>query len=233
MSMYGKTLWDFDAYWWQCSEYIPLIALLALIGLAILVAVITLIVCCNRVNFKHWLLERRQLSIVKKETEQEDATERTPVFPTGQRRDSLPKGKTDAYIIYNYTEENVLRWINQYVQNKLFEHPVKITLQFAAGPTFKPFWQQVKEHGFDVNHFLVIVTDDLLDNHWKEMSEKSGFENLSKIVLVLMGKKKRDLPKDLIRLSCPCLEWPQNTYFTTLQREREQFWKQLRLALKD
>jgi hypothetical protein len=57
-----------------------------------------------------------------------------------------------------------------------------ITIQFAAGPTFKPFWQQIKEHGFDVNHFLVIdiVTDDLLDNHWKDMSEKSGFQICSR-----------------------------------------------------
>jgi hypothetical protein len=109
---------------------------------------------------------------------------------------------------------------------------MKITQQFPAGPEVHPLWKQVKEFSFQVNAFLVLVSDEFLKNHWPEMAEKSGIENIQKCVFVLFGKKKSELPKEMKRLRCPLIEWPETgTRFTTLGRERDQFWKELRLAL--
>ncbi|XP_064638657.1 uncharacterized protein LOC135494532 [Lineus longissimus] len=237
VSMYGTKVVDYSPYWWQCSQYIPLIALVAVIAFAVLLALVTLVVYCNRVNFKHWLLERRAAAKAEKEAEQESAaTERSALVPPNRLCgiNSLPKGMTGAYILYNMDEVDVKRWVDQHIEEKLYRHPMKITLQWAAGPGFMPLWKQVKDYGFGVRHFLVVITEELLRHHWQQMSENGGVENLSKFVLVLWGKKKEDLPADLRRLRCPCIEWPMTEpKFSSLQREREQFWKRVRLALKD
>ncbi|XP_064635243.1 leucine-rich repeat-containing protein 15-like [Lineus longissimus] len=232
VSMYGKRVRDYNPYWWQCSPYVPLIALVAIIGLVVLVCSVAMILYCNRVNIQHWLLERRLTPRADEEAEAA-ATERSRLVPSGLCGiSSLPRGRTEAYILYNMNEQDVKRWVDQYIEEKLYGHPLRVTLQWAAGPDYIPLWKQVKEYGFGVIHFVVIVTEDLLKNHWPEMSANSGVENLSKFVLVLMGMKKKDLPKELLRMHCPCLEWPE-TKRTSVQRERQQFWKRLRLVLKD
>ncbi|XP_064645662.1 chondroadherin-like protein [Lineus longissimus] len=235
--MYGTRVVDYAPYWWQCSRYMPLIALVAVVGLAALLALITLVISCHRVDFKHWLLERRAAAKAEVDAEQQAATaDRTTLVPAGRLCgiSSLPKGMTSAYILYNMNEEDVKRWVDRHIEEKLYNHPMKITLQWSAGPDYIPLWKQVKEYGFGVRHFLVLVTEGFLQHHWPLMSENGGVENLSKFVLVLWGVKKKELPKDLLRLRCPCIEWPVLApKWTTLQREREQFWKRVRLALKD
>jgi hypothetical protein len=221
ITMYGKQVLSYYAFWWQCSLYIPLIALVAIIGLAVLMASFGLMIYCNRVNIRHWRLERQA----------HEGRGRTSDITTERRGG---KGKTGAYIIYDMSEEQVLGWANGYLEEHLQQHPIRVSLQWPAGPDFIPLWKQVKEHGFGVKHFLVIITDNILEHHWPDMSEKSGYDNLMKFVLVLMGKRKSDLPKELINLGCPCLEWPETkTCCSTLRRKREQFWKRLRLVLKD
>ena len=85
-----------------------------------------------------------------------------------------------------------------------------------------------KEYAQGVRDF-----EDFLKNHWPEIAEKSGYENLTKFVLVLMGTKKKDLPKSLKRLGCPTFEWPETrSCCQTLGRRRTFFWKQVRVALK-
>jgi hypothetical protein len=212
----------------------PLIALVAIIGLVGLLALLVLVIYINRVNFKHWLLERQVATKSEEEAAEQLVNECSALVPRGPWMNSLPKGLTEAYILYNMYEQDVLSWVNKHIQVKLYEHPMKITLQWSAGPDYIPLWKQVKEYGFGVKHFVVIVTLDILKNHWPEMSKKGGVENLSKFVLVLMGTKKKDLPKDLLRLRCPCLEWPEaKPKLTSLQRQRAQFWKHLRVILKD
>jgi hypothetical protein len=171
---------------------------------------------------------------VKEEKDRQRAINERSRLISGPWMNSLPKGKTGAYVLYDMYDQDVLNWVNKHIEDKLCNHPIRVTLQWAAGPDHIQLWKQVKEHGFDVRHFLVIATDDVLKNHWPEMSEKSGLENLAKFVVVLMGMKKKDLPKDLVRLGCPILEWPETeTHLASLQRQRDQFWKRLRLALKD
>ena len=162
----------------------------------------------------------------------QEPSERTPILNPALYRNSLRQGKTGAFIIHNIYDKPLLDWVNKYVESQLSNHPMKISLQFPAGPEVIPLWKQVKEFSFQVNAFLVLVSDEFLTNHWPEMAENSGIENIMKCVFVIFGKKKSELPKEMERLKCTRLVWPETgTRFTTLERERDQFWKQLRLAL--
>ncbi|XP_064647864.1 carboxypeptidase N subunit 2-like [Lineus longissimus] len=232
--MYGTLVMDYDPYWWQCSQYMPLVALISTVGFLLIVTLVILIVYCNRINLKHWLLERRVASMPNdEEQDAEQPTESGPLLNPALCRNSLRQGKTGAYIIHDIYERYLLEWVNKYLEDQLFNHPMKITLQFPAGPEVIPLWKQVKDFSSQVNAFLVLVNDQFLANHWPEMAEKSGVENIMKCVFVLHGKKTSELPKEMKRLQCPCFRWPETgTRFTTLERERDQFWKQVRLAVK-
>ncbi|XP_064631271.1 toll-like receptor 4 [Lineus longissimus] len=225
---FGQRVVDYDAYWWQCSQYVPLIALLFIIALAMIMAIVALIVYCNWVNIKYWWLERRVSSGEEgsQVNDEQHALLRVDA-------DTQISGKTGAYIIYNMEEQHIMQWANQHLEEMLQNHKMKISLQWPAGPRFIPLWKQIKDHGFDVKHYLVIVTDDFIENQWPEIREKSELKNIRKFVLVLMGKKRSDLPKSLVRLGAPCFEWPETKPFlSTLKRERELFWKRVRIALK-
>jgi Leucine-rich repeat (LRR) protein len=235
IEMYGKRVVDYDPYWWQCSPYVPLVALVFILGFVIIVAVIVLIIYCNWINLKHWLMERRAIT----QTIADDAVEPEPVDESSRLRrpdlyrNSLRQGQTGAFVIYDYRDSVVLTWINKYVEDQLFAHPMKITLQWSAGPEVIPLWKQIKDFSFQVNAFLVIVNEEFLEKHWPGIAEMSGVDNIMKCVLVLYGKKKSELPKGMTKLGCPCYQWPESgTRFTTLERERDQFWKLLRLSLK-
>jgi Leucine-rich repeat (LRR) protein len=233
ISLYGNKVMDYDPVWWQCSEYVPLIALIFIVAFVLTVSLIVLLIYCNWINLNHWTLERRIVRMPSEEDQEPELhTESTSLLNPALCRNSLRQGKTGAFIIHNIYDRPLLDWVNKYVENQLFEHPMKITLQFPAGPEVHPLWKQVKEFSFQVNAFLVLVSDEFLKNHWPEMAEKSGIENIQKCVFVLFGKKNSELPKEMKRLSCPLIEWPETgTRFTTLGRERDQFWKELRLAL--
>ncbi|XP_064637210.1 insulin-like growth factor-binding protein complex acid labile subunit [Lineus longissimus] len=232
IGLYGTKVIEYDPYWWQCSEYMPLVALVFIVGFLLIVALIVLIVYCNRINLKHWLLERRVVSMPT-ESNLEPPTESAPLLNPAMCRNSVRQGKTGAYIIHDIYERSMLDWVNKYLEDQLFNHPMKITLQFPAGPEVIPLWKQIKDFSFQVNSFLVLVTDQFLVNHWPEIAEKSSVENIMKCVFVLHGKKASELPKEMKRLQCPCFQWPETgTRFTTLERERDQFWKQVRLAVK-
>jgi Leucine-rich repeat (LRR) protein len=230
VNLKGSRVMDYDPYWWQCSCYLPLVALIFVVGFFLLVSLVTLIVYCNWINIKHCLLERRELS--KAVEVEPQPTETTPVLHPELCRNSLRQGKTGAFVIYDMYESAVLAWANKYLEEQLFYHPLKITLQWPAGPEVIPLWKHIKDFSFQVNAFLVVVTDEFLKNHWPEIAEKSGVENIMKCVFVLHGKKEKELPKEMRRLQCACLQWPETrTQFTTMERERSQFWMQLRLAI--
>ncbi|XP_064641231.1 trophoblast glycoprotein-like [Lineus longissimus] len=236
IQIYGQKVVDYDPYWWECSPYVPLVALLFIVGFLLTVAIIALIVYCNWINIKHCCLERREMAKPIDDEHRDREDEPVGRDSLGQRAggySSLRQGKTGAYIIYDMYDRAVLNWVNKYVEDQLFRHPMKITLQFSAGPEVIPLWKQVKDFSFQVNFFLVLVTDGFLELHWPEIAQKSGIDNIMKCVFVLHGKKKSELPKEMTRLSCPCFQWPETgTRFTTPERERDQFWKKLRLALK-
>jgi Leucine-rich repeat (LRR) protein len=237
IDLYRTRVKAYNPYWWTCSRYVPYIALAFVIGFCLLLLLILLIIWCNWVNLRHWLLERRELARINEEDERK-AANNPEQRPLGKGRivtgyNTLPKGKTGAFICYDMYDQAVLRWVNQYIEGKLYNHPLRITVQWSAGNDFIPIWKQVKDYGFGVQSFLVVATTEFITKYWPEISEKSGYENISKFVLVLMGVKPKDLPKDLRRLRCPTLEWPETrTCCTTLGRRRTQFWKQLRLFLK-
>jgi hypothetical protein len=231
--MYGTKLRDYDPYWWDCSPYVPLVALVFIVSFAIIVATIVILIYCNWVNLRHWILERREAAKPPEFDEPEVRSTRGMARRGGIEMNSLRQGKTGAFVIYNLYQQHVLSWANKYLDENLHLHPLKITLQWPAGPEVWPLWQQVKDFSFQVNFFLVLVNDDFLVYHWPGIAENSGVDNIMKLVFVLFEKKKSDMPKELKAMKCPCLEWPETgTKFMNLERCRDLFWKELRLYLK-
>jgi hypothetical protein len=217
---------------WNCSP-LPLITLLFIISIALIVVTIVIPIYCNRVHIRHWILERREAAKPPEFDEPEDRRTREMVQREGIEMNSLRQGKTGAYVIYNFNQQPLFYWTNKYLDENLQLHPLKITLQWPAGPDVWPLWKQVKDFSFQVNFFLVLVNDDFLANHWPGIAEHSGIINIMKLVFVLFEKKKSDMPKELKALKCPCLEWPETgTKLMNLELCRDLFWKELRLYLK-
>jgi hypothetical protein len=231
--MHGTKLKDYDPCWWDCNQYVPLVALVFTVSFALIVATVAIFIYCNWVNIRHWILERREAAKPQEFDEPEDRRTRGMARRGGIEMNSLRQGKTGAFVIYNLYQQHVLSWANRYLDENLHLHPLKITLQWPAGPEVWPLWQQVKDFSFQVNFFLVLVNDDFLANHWPGIAENSGDYNILKLVFVLFEKKKSDLPKELKALKCPCIVWPEaRTKFMNLERCRDLFWKELRLWLK-
>jgi Leucine-rich repeat (LRR) protein len=226
---YEEKVMDYDPQWWECRPYDSfVIALVFILGFIFIIATIIMVISCNRVNIQHWQLERREQATPKPDS-LADVT--GPLLP--RVRTNSHHGKTGAYLIFNYKDEKVNNWANRYMDANLHLHPMKVSLQWPAGPEVKPLWHQVKEVSFQVNAFLVIMTDEFLENHWPGIAEKCGIENIMKFVVVLFGIKRNKLPKELKRMGCPCLNWPvKGNKFITLERCRDKFWKELRVCLK-
>jgi hypothetical protein len=222
--MYGKKVIDFIPEWWQCNHALPGIAVACAVAAAAVVAGIVLILYFNRLDIKHWQLEKQDQQENEKKDQKEDEER--------EEERSLPR--TRVLVTYDMKDKTALTWSQEYLDENISKHQMKISLKWAIAPGVKPLWQQVKEVSPSIDFCLVLVTDEFLAKHWPDLSEKSGVHDLMKFVFVLIETKCDELPKDLQWLQCPCLEWPEiwKCACPPLTYRRRQFWNELRVVLK-
>jgi hypothetical protein len=217
--MYGKRIdKDYDPPITDNCDGLFLILIIVPVAIFLeCVLLIALLFCrCNGTSIRYWAAKR----LLRK------------------RRTNLQH----AYVLWDRDSESDKQWVDGTLrldQNLLRSGDMNCDIVHARSMATKPIADQIREAGCHFKCFLLIITENFLQNIWPDIEENASDDDLNRrnFVMLLAGVNRLSLPQKLWEMSRKqsCFSWPdvtQGCTGQTLHSRKVVFWRELRMAIR-